>query len=80
MRIAELEAAARVRQAGGEAEAIRATGDARAAAYRAGVAALGEPGFTALQVMQVVGERAVRIVPDVSVTGNGDGGGICWAP
>lgn len=79
VRIAELEAAARVRQAGGEAEAIRATGDARADAYRAGVAALGGPGFTALQVMQVVGERAVRIVPDVSVTGNGDGGGLLGA-
>jgi uncharacterized membrane protein YqiK len=79
VRIAELEAAARVRQAGGEAEAIRATGDARADAYRAGVAALGSPGFTALQVMQVVGERAVRIVPDVSVTGNGDAGGLLGA-
>ena len=79
VRIAELEAAARVRQAGGEAEAIRATGDARADAYRAGVAALGGPGFTALQVMQVVGERAVRIVPDVSVTGNGEGGGLLGA-
>ena len=44
VRIAELEAAARVRQAGGEAEAIRATGDARAEAYRAGVAALGAEG------------------------------------
>lgn len=40
------------------------------------MAALGTSGFTALQVMQVVGERAVRIVPDVSVTGNGDGGGL----
>lgn len=43
------------------------------------MAALGTSGFTALQVMQVVGERAVRIVPDVSVTGNGDGGGLLGA-
>lgn len=29
--------------------------------------------------MQVVGERAVRIVPDVSVSGNGAGDGLVGA-
>src|SRR5262249_17908396 len=82
VRIAELHAGSQVKQAGGEADAtrlrgageadaIRATGTARAEAYRAGVDALGAQGFTALQVMQVVGERAVKIVPDIAVTGNG---------
>jgi uncharacterized membrane protein YqiK len=85
VRISELMAAAQVRQAGGEAEsirlraqgdadAIRATGEARAEAYRAGVAALGSQSFATLQLMQVVGERNVRIVPDVAVSGHGEGG------
>ena len=79
VRIAELAAASRVKEATGEAEAIRATGEAHAAAYRAGVQALGAPGFTALQVMQVVGERAVRIVPDVAVSGDSSGNGLVSA-
>ena len=78
--IAELQANAQIKQATGEAEstrlralgeaeAIRATGNAKAEAYRAGVEAIGAQGYTVLQLMQVVGERGVRIVPDVSVTG-----------
>ena len=35
---------------------------------------LGSQGYTVMQLMQIVGERNVRIVPDVSVTGtNGSG-------
>jgi uncharacterized membrane protein YqiK len=78
--IAELQAGAHIKQATGEAEAIRlraigeseairATGAAKAQAYRAGVEAIGAQGYTMLQLMQVVGDRNVRIVPDVSVTG-----------
>lgn len=59
----------------GEAEAIRTTGKARAEAYLVGVEALGVQGFTTLQMMQIIGERQVRIVPDVSVTGS-DGAGL----
>ncbi len=87
VRIAELDANASVKAATGEAEsirlralgqaeAIRATGFAQAEAYRAGVEALGAPSFAALQLMQVVGERGVRIVPDVSVTGGATGSGL----
>jgi uncharacterized membrane protein YqiK len=84
--IAELQANAHVKQsagdaesvrlrAHGEAEAIRATGQAKAEAYRAGVDSLGVQGYTVMQLMQIVGERNVRIVPDVAVTGaNGSGG------
>jgi uncharacterized membrane protein YqiK len=84
--IAELKANANVKQATGEAEstrlralgeaeAIRATGQAKAEAYKAGVQALGEQGYTVMQLMQIVGERNVRIVPDVAVTGtNGSTG------
>jgi len=78
--IAELKANASVKQATGEAEstrlhalgeaeAIRATGQAKAEAYRVGVEALGAQGYTVMQLMQIVGERNVRIVPDVAVSG-----------
>jgi uncharacterized membrane protein YqiK len=78
--IAELHANASVKQATGEAEstrlraigeaeAIRATGNAKAEAYRVGVQSLGAQGYTVMQLMQIVGERNVRIVPDVAVSG-----------
>jgi uncharacterized membrane protein YqiK len=78
--IAELHANSHIKQATGEAEAvrlraigeaqaIRATGQAKAEAYRVGVEALGSQGYTVMQLMQIVGERNVRIVPDVAVTG-----------
>ena len=40
------------------------------------VQALGAQGYTLLQLMQVVGDRQVRIVPDVAVNGNSGGGGL----
>src|SRR5260221_10048194 len=78
--IAELQANADIKQATGEAEstrlralgeaeAIRATGQAKAEAYRAGVESLGAQGYTVMQLMQIVGDRKVRIVPDVAVSG-----------
>ena len=78
--IAELQANAHIKkatgdaeairlQALGESEAIRSTGSAKAEAYRAGVDAIGAQGFTVMQLMQIVGDRHVRIVPDVAVTG-----------
>ena len=85
--IAELKANATVKEATGEAEsirlralgeaeAIRATGGAKAEAYRVGVEALGAQGYTVMQLMQIVGERNVRIVPDVAVTGAGSQAGM----
>ena len=85
--IAELKANACIKQATGdseatrlralgEAEAIRATGNAKAVAYCAGVEALGEQSYTVLQLMQTVGERNVRIVPDVAVNGPGASSGM----
>ena len=74
VRIAELEAAAKVKAAEGEAEGIRAIGQAKADAYKAGVDALGEQAYASLQVMQIVGDRQVRIVPNVSVTNTAAGG------
>jgi uncharacterized membrane protein YqiK len=76
VKIAELQATAKVKQANGEAEAIRVTGQAKADAYLAGVNSLGAQAYTALQLMQVIGDRQVRVVPDVAVTGNGNGAGL----
>ncbi|MCC6613101.1 MAG: flotillin family protein [Anaerolineae bacterium] len=84
--IAELQAQAAIKQASGdaesiklraqgEAEAIRARGEAQADAYRAGAEAMGEQGYTAVQLMQIVGDRGVRIIPDIMVGGQGQGGG-----
>src|SRR5213596_3452102 len=78
--IAELDANAHIKKATGQAEAtrlealgesqaIRATGDAKAQAYRAGVDALGAQGYTVMQLMQIIGDSKVRIVPDVAVSG-----------
>ncbi len=74
VKIAKLQAAATVEQANGEAESIRLTGNAKADAYQAGVNSLGGQAYTALQLMQVIGDCQVRVVPDVSVSGsNGSG-------
>ena len=72
--IAKLQASAAIEQANGEAESIRLTGDAKADAYKAGVTALGSQSYTALQLMQVIGDRQVRVVPDVAVSGNNGSG------
>ena len=85
--IAELKAKALIQQATGEAEsiklraageadAIRATGNAKAETYRAGVEALGSQGYTAMQMMQIIGDRHVRLIPDVLVSGNNGGNGL----
>ncbi|MCP2729829.1 SPFH domain-containing protein [Limnofasciculus baicalensis] len=76
VKIAELDANARIKEATGEAESIRVTGNAQAEAYHAGVVALGASGYTALQLMQIIGDRNVRVVPDVAVSGNGQGSGL----
>lgn len=85
--IAELSANANIKKATGdseatrlralgEAEAIRATGQAKSEAYRAGVESLGPQSYTLMQLMQIVGDRNVRIVPDVAVTGQNANAGL----
>ncbi|MCK6579311.1 MAG: flotillin family protein [Anaerolineae bacterium] len=84
--IAELQAQAAIKQASGDAEsirlrasgeadAIRGRGEAQASAHQLGAAAMGMQGYTALQLMQQVGENSIRIIPDVLVSGGGAGGG-----
>jgi uncharacterized membrane protein YqiK len=62
-------------RANGEAEAFRtqAIGVAKAEAYRLGIEALGALGYTSIQIAQILGENKVKLVPDIAVTGNGDG-------
>lgn len=85
--IAELKANAQIKQATGEAEstklravgeadAIRATGNAKAETYRTGVEALGSQGYTAMQLMQIIGDHNVRLIPDVLVGSNGSSNGL----
>jgi uncharacterized membrane protein YqiK len=88
VKIAELQASAQIQTATGEAESIklraigeaegiRATGTAKAETYQAGVAALGGQSYTAMQLMQIIGDRHVRLIPDVMVGGtNGGGNGL----
>jgi len=88
VQIAELKAQAQIKQANGEAEAtklraiaeaenIRATGNAKAETYHNGVEALGAQGYTAMQLMQIIGDRHVRLIPDILVGGsNGSTNGL----
>ena len=68
-------AAAAVRMAGeGEAASIRAVGAAKAEAYRQGIEAIGASGYTAMQIASILGENKVKLVPDIAVTSDGNGG------
>lgn len=69
----EAEAEAMRTRGDAEAEAIRAVGAAKAQAYREGQEALGQTGFTAMQIATILGEHHVKLVPDVAV-GGGQGG------
>lgn len=81
VQIAELKSQAAIKEANGQAEAtklkalaeaegIRATGNAKAETYHTGVQALGMQGYTAMQLMQIIGDRNVRLIPDIMVGGN----------
>jgi uncharacterized membrane protein YqiK len=68
-----------------EAERTRATGDAEAAkilaigksnaqAYEEQVKAIGGDGFVKMKVAEIIGEKGVKIIPDVLIAGGGEGG------
>ncbi len=59
-----------------EAEKVRLMGEAQGVAYREQVNALGAQGVSIIETLKVIGERNVRITPDVMASGGaGDGGG-----
>jgi len=67
--------AASVRLAGdAEAAMLRAVGTAKAEAYKLGVAAVGEAGYTAMQIATILGEHHVKVVPEIAVSGDGSSG------
>ncbi len=61
-----------------EAEKVRLMGEAQGVAYREQVNALGAQGVAVVETLKVIGEKNVRITPDVLATGggSGEGGGI----
>jgi uncharacterized membrane protein YqiK len=59
-----------------EAEKMRLMGEAQGVAYHEQVNALGAQGVALVETLKVIGEKNVRITPDVMATGgNGDGAG-----
>ena len=57
-----------------EAEKILAIGKSNAEAYKLSVDAMGGNNFTQLKVMESIANQNVKIMPDVLIGGNGDGG------
>ena len=60
-----------------EAEKVRLMGEAQGVAYAEQVNALGPNGVALVETLKVIGEKGVRITPDVMASsgGSGDGGG-----
>ena len=75
----QVEAEAKRLNGDAEAASTRAIGQAKAEAYTVGVAALGREGFTAVQLALVLGEHQVKLVPEISVGGEGGGGSLATA-
>jgi uncharacterized membrane protein YqiK len=56
-----------------EAEKILAIGKSNAESYKLSVSAMGGDNFTKLKVTEVIGNQGVKIIPDVLISGSGDG-------
>ena len=56
-----------------EAEKILAIGKSNAESYKLSVEAMGGNNFTQLKVMESIATQNVKIMPDVLISGNGDG-------
>ncbi len=61
-----------------EAEKMRLIGEAQGVAYKEQVNALGPNGVAIVETLKVIGEKGVRITPDIMASGGGtgEGGGI----
>ena len=58
-----------------EAEKVRLMGEAQGVAYKEQVNALGANGVALVETLKVIGEKGVRITPDVMASGGGNGNG-----
>ena len=56
-----------------EAEKILAIGKSNAESYKLSVEAMGGDNFTKLKVTEQIGKERIKIIPEVLITGNGDG-------
>jgi uncharacterized membrane protein YqiK len=61
-----------------EAEKMRLMGEAQGVAYNEQVKALGGNNIAIIETLKVIGEKGVRITPDILASGGsgGEGGGI----
>ncbi|MES2849640.1 MAG: SPFH domain-containing protein [Bacteroidota bacterium] len=57
-----------------EAEKILAIGKSNAESYKLSVEAMGGDNFTQLKVMESIGAQQIKIMPDVLISGGGEGG------
>ena len=58
-----------------ESERVRLMGEAQGVAYAEQVNAIGASGVALVETLKVIGEKNVRITPDVLATGSSDSGG-----
>ena len=58
-----------------EAEKVRLMGEAQGVAYKEQVNALGANGVALVETLKVIGEKGVRITPDIMASGGGSGSG-----
>jgi uncharacterized membrane protein YqiK len=58
-----------------EASKILAIGKSNAEAYEQQVKAIGGNGFVQMKVAEIIGEKGVKIIPEVLIAGGGEGGG-----
>jgi uncharacterized membrane protein YqiK len=56
-----------------EAQKILAIGKSNAESYKLSVSAMGGDNFTKLKVTEQIGKERIKIIPEVLITGNGDG-------
>lgn len=56
-----------------EANKILAIGKSNAESYKLSVEAMGGDNFTKLKVTEQIGKERIKIIPEVLITGNGDG-------
>ena len=59
-----------------EAEKILAIGKSSAESYKLAVEAMGGDNFTQLKITESIGKEHLKVMPDVLIMGNGEGGGV----
>ena len=59
-----------------EAESISKIGEAKAGAYKASSDALGQKNLAAVEIINKLAEKNVKITPDIYASGNSEGGGM----